>query len=248
MKNVEKILNSVCLDEKIEGGIFNMENNDHMDVLQRHLVKRGISESDSVVYRNRMVEGKYPERQAYNANGILVTFPTPEYKQRAIARGTHFEENPKKGQTNVFQSQPATTPPAQTTTQTQSTPPEQPVQPAPQPTPTPDVKLEPSTTLSPQSTSDAKPLEPNSEETDADNRTPAEKSVDAKAIHQILASAPSSIDIALKYPNTESVSYTLKEAIDNNFNEKEGIWYTSEGKYVGKKWVCEAINKILIIP
>jgi hypothetical protein len=49
-----------------------------------------------------MLEGKYPERQAYNTNGILVTFPTPEYKQKAIARGTHFEENPKRGQANVF--------------------------------------------------------------------------------------------------------------------------------------------------
>jgi hypothetical protein len=53
-------------------------------------------------YLNKMLEGKYPERQAYNTNGILVTFPTPEYKQKAIARGTHFEENPKRGQANVF--------------------------------------------------------------------------------------------------------------------------------------------------
>ena len=53
-------------------------------------------------YLNKMLEGKYPERQAYNSNGILVTFPTPEYKQKAIQRGTHFEENPKKGQANVF--------------------------------------------------------------------------------------------------------------------------------------------------
>lgn len=47
-------------------------------------------------------KGKHPERQAYNKNGILVTFPTPEYKARAIARGTHFEKNPKAAQSNLF--------------------------------------------------------------------------------------------------------------------------------------------------
>jgi hypothetical protein len=47
-------------------------------------------------------KGKHPERQAYNKNGLLVTFPTPEYKARAIAKGTHFEKNPKSSQTNLF--------------------------------------------------------------------------------------------------------------------------------------------------
>lgn len=47
-------------------------------------------------------KGKHPERQAYNKNGLLVTFPTPEYKARAISKGTHFEKNPKAGQTNLF--------------------------------------------------------------------------------------------------------------------------------------------------
>ena len=54
---------------------------------------------------------KYPERQAYNAKGILVTFPTPEYKADAIKRGTHFEEDPTKRASNVFSDQPASTPP-----------------------------------------------------------------------------------------------------------------------------------------
>ena len=53
---------------------------------------------------NGGVEGKYPERQAYNAKGILVTFPTPEYKADAIKRGTHFEEDPTRKAQNVFQS------------------------------------------------------------------------------------------------------------------------------------------------
>jgi hypothetical protein len=50
---------------------------------------------------NNVLEGKYPERQAYNAKGILVTFPNPEYKTAALARGTHFEVDPKKAQSNI---------------------------------------------------------------------------------------------------------------------------------------------------
>jgi hypothetical protein len=59
-------------------------------------------------------KGKFPERQAYNRNGILVTFPTPEYKKEAIKAGTHFEDDPTKGKPNVFQGEkpPATEPPA----------------------------------------------------------------------------------------------------------------------------------------
>lgn len=47
-------------------------------------------------------KGKHPERQAYNKNGILVTFPTPEYKARALAKGTHFEKDPRAAQSNLF--------------------------------------------------------------------------------------------------------------------------------------------------
>ncbi len=64
-------------------------------------------------------KGRHPERQAYNKNGILVTFPTPEYKARAIARGTHFEKNPKAAQSNVFgggQSAPQAPSPTPTAT------------------------------------------------------------------------------------------------------------------------------------
>lgn len=42
-------------------------------------------------------EGKYPERQAYNKDGWLVTFPSKEYRDRAIQRGTHFTSDPTHG-------------------------------------------------------------------------------------------------------------------------------------------------------
>lgn len=95
---IETILNDVCLDKRVKDGCFKIENPDHMDALREYLVKRGMDEVMAKEYCNKVVEGKYPERQAYNQNGILVTFPTPEYKARAIKKGTHFEQDPTAGQ------------------------------------------------------------------------------------------------------------------------------------------------------
>ena len=98
-----------------------------------------------------------------------------------------------------------------------------------------------------QPANDEKDLKTDAGETpEVDQRTPEEKKVDAKAIQQILASAPASIDISNVYPKTESVKFTLDEAKINNFYEKLGNWYDSNGCYVGKKWYCDATNTILI--
>ena len=103
MNIIEKLLNNLCLDERIENGIFDIANNDHISILRDYLVKKGISEADSLEFSNRVVEaGKYPDRQAYNKNGILCTFPTPQHRQNAIRRGTHFEKDPTKGKPNLF--------------------------------------------------------------------------------------------------------------------------------------------------
>lgn len=110
-RSLDKILNEVSLDSRVTNGIFNIEENDHMDALRDYLLKRGIDEDAVKTFSNRVLEGKYPERQAYNAKGILVTFPTPEYKQAAIKRGTHFEKDPTKGSSNLFSDKPAAAPP-----------------------------------------------------------------------------------------------------------------------------------------
>lgn len=235
---IEEFLNTICLDERIEDGIFDIENTYHMDILQEYLIKSGVSKEDSIICRNSILEGKYPERQAYNVNGLLVTFPTPEYKQRAIARGTHFEENPKKDQANIFQAQPqqAASPAPATTPAPQPDVQPQPAAPAP--------KLEPAEPLVPAAEPAEKEL--SVDDTEKDERTPKEKAIDAKAVQNILASAPASIDIAAKYPNLESINYTLKEAKNNNFYEKNGNWYDVEGNYIGKKWYCESTKKIII--
>lgn len=126
---IDRILSEVCLDERIPDGIFDMSNNTHMEVLRETLTDTyNISLNDVVDIHNKMLEGKYPERQAYNKDGLLVTFPTPRHKQRAIQRGTHFEQNPVKGQQNVFgggQQPPGSQPPpapAPTSTPAPATP------------------------------------------------------------------------------------------------------------------------------
>ena len=98
---IENFLTKIISDKRIEKQFFSIENNSHMDVLQEYLEKYGIDSNEAISTRNRILEGRFPERQAYNANGILVTFPTPEYKKRAIERGTHFENDPTKKEPNV---------------------------------------------------------------------------------------------------------------------------------------------------
>lgn len=109
-KLIDKILNEVSLDERVSDGMFNIEESLHMEALRDYLSKKGMDEDAVKTFSNRVLEGKYPERQAYNAKGILVTFPTPEYKAEAIKRGTHFEKDPTKGQSNLFGDPASKTP------------------------------------------------------------------------------------------------------------------------------------------
>ena len=105
----ENLINSILLDwaSKSSNGLFLEDlNEENLEALHSSLVSNGLSEDDSMGVVNDVSviseKGKHPERQAYNKNGLLVTFPTPEYKARAITKGTHFEKNPKVGQSNLF--------------------------------------------------------------------------------------------------------------------------------------------------
>lgn len=91
---VNRVFAEVCLDERVSDGIFKLEEEQHMNALRDYFVKKGIPKNDSIHVTNRMVEGRFPERQAYNKDGILVTFPTPKHKAAAIQKRTHFEKNP----------------------------------------------------------------------------------------------------------------------------------------------------------
>ena len=100
---LDKILAEVCVDERIPDGIFDMSNSVHMQALFETLTDNfNFNLNDAREVHNKMIEGKYPERQAYNRDGLLVTFPTPQHKQKAISRGTHFEKDPTAGSPNVF--------------------------------------------------------------------------------------------------------------------------------------------------
>lgn len=91
---VDNVFAEVCLDERIKDGVFKLEEEEHMNALRDYFVKKGVATEAAIHVTNRMLEGRFPERQAYNKDGILVTFPTPQHKAKAIQRGTHFEKNP----------------------------------------------------------------------------------------------------------------------------------------------------------
>lgn len=104
MRNIENIIDSVLTDWACnsENGCPTLDENS-IGFLYTSLISNGLIEEDAMGITNIIAEkGKYPERQAYNKNGLLVTFPTPEYKARAIQKGTHFEKNPKVSQSNLF--------------------------------------------------------------------------------------------------------------------------------------------------
>ena len=158
-------------DNSIESGIFDISKQEHIEILRGHLLESNIDSKTVNQYLNKMLEGRYPDRQAYNANGILVTFPTPEYKQKAIERGSHFEQNPKKGQANVFSGdeQPNGQPSGQ------------------------QIEFEPTQPQQIQQTQQQEPQTPKS-----DDRTPDEKEQDAVAIEKSLTTEYT-LEEALKY-------------------------------------------------
>jgi len=91
------ILSEVSIDQRVTDGIFNMENNNHMDVLYEYFVNHGLSEIESLKITNGMVEGKFPDRQAFSINsGRTTTFSSKEKRDAAIKSGTHTLKEPAK--------------------------------------------------------------------------------------------------------------------------------------------------------
>ncbi len=113
-RNIKAYINHLiveaCANPKVKDGIPNLENNDFVISLLEAMETSGVSRVDAINELNAMLEGRFPERQAYNKDGILVTFPTPEHKGRAIQRGTHFEKNPRP-QSSTPPPKPPTEPP-----------------------------------------------------------------------------------------------------------------------------------------
>jgi hypothetical protein len=101
MKNVIDIINDaildVCANPLVENGTFDPNNNEHMFLLMETL--DGNLEEEHIVKAVSALkcEGKYPDRQAYNKEGWLVTFPSKEYRDAAIKRNTHSLSDPTHG-------------------------------------------------------------------------------------------------------------------------------------------------------
>jgi hypothetical protein len=97
------IINDICCDDRLKDGIPDLNNLDFCFLLQEYLVNKGIPIEEVVEKTSILFEkGNFPDRQAYNKNGILVTFPNKEYRDRAVNKGTHSIENPKKQDPNIF--------------------------------------------------------------------------------------------------------------------------------------------------
>ena len=96
---IQAILLEVAIDDRVPTGMFDAGNNLHLVILAEKLANRNIPRKVVVEVVNKLAlqDGKYPHRQAYNKNGWLVTFPTPEHKTAAIKRRTHFASDPTHG-------------------------------------------------------------------------------------------------------------------------------------------------------
>jgi hypothetical protein len=104
MKNeIEKLIENVILDcesdDRISSGVFDIHNADHLAVFVERSVRFGLTEeiAENLLDTAMFAEGKYPDRQAYNKEGWLVTFPSKEYRDAAIKRGTHAISDPTHG-------------------------------------------------------------------------------------------------------------------------------------------------------
>lgn len=91
---IDTVLSDVGADDRVKNGVIDLENPEHLSVLREYVVDYTDDEFADMLFSELIDEGNYPERQAYNENGILVTFPDSESKKAAIERGTHFENPP----------------------------------------------------------------------------------------------------------------------------------------------------------
>lgn len=105
---IKQILSDICLDERIKDGTFNIQDKTHLGILKEYVTEAVDGEFAHALLEHliKVDEGNFPERQAYNKDGILVTFPDPESKKAAIARGTHSENAPTGTQTTDTPSAP----------------------------------------------------------------------------------------------------------------------------------------------
>jgi FtsZ-interacting cell division protein ZipA len=221
---LEKILSEVSLDHRVGDGIFNIEEDSHMEALRDYLTKKGIDEESVKEFSNKVLEGKYPERQAYNAKGILVTFPTPEYKQAAIKRGTHFEDDPTRKASNIFsepsapsspeEKKPVAEPEKKSKTEPKTNLPVSQAAPPSDAAATTEPSVQAKTTAAPQQTPSSTPAaEPTAKEPNElplpPQKSPAEKEADKTAIKAMLKGDDYMLDEVVQYVMFNAPPYMI---------------------------------------
>jgi hypothetical protein len=97
---LQSVLLEAAIDQRIPSGVLDIGNDDHRMVIAEKLLDRNIDPVvvSEVVNKMTLKDGKYPDRQAFNKEGWLVTFPTPEHRAAAIKKKTHFVSDPTHGQ------------------------------------------------------------------------------------------------------------------------------------------------------
>ena len=214
---LESIIHDVCCDDRIKDGVLRLENPEHVFVLQEYLEKAGYNINEIVAKTAKLfVEGRFPDRQAYNKDGILVTFPSTEYRARAVDKGTHFAENPKKNVGTLFS--PSDTGDLSTS----------------------DVSPDSTNTeTKPKKKSDTVSLDQElnkkvAGDVDVDNRSTKDKVQDAEAVQSILTTA------------VPLVNYSVDEAKKFGFYNKGFDWYDCDGNLIGEQVYDDSMGKSII--
>lgn len=230
--NFRSIINNICCDSRLKEGVLNLENAEHVFVLQEYLEEAGYDINEIVEKTAKLFEaGRFPERQAYNKDGILVTFPTKEYRDRAVNKGTHFAENPKKNTGTLFA--PGHTGELSTSDiddtidsdTTNNNEPESSKEPEDQDSKSLDQELDQKVTG----------------DDDVDNRTPKEKYQDGEAVDYILTNDP-----LQNYSVNETKEwYTIEEAKELGYIKDGLLWYSNE-KLIGEQFYDDVDGKVKI--
>lgn len=101
MKTIIDVVNdailNVSINPLVESGMFDPNNDEHIFLLMENLEGRLEEEIITEAIQALRLEGKHPDRQAYNKEGWLVTFPSKQYRDSALKKGTHSLADPTHG-------------------------------------------------------------------------------------------------------------------------------------------------------
>jgi hypothetical protein len=206
---------------------------EHVFVLQEYLEKAGFSIETVVNKTAKLFEaGRFPERQAYNKDGILVTFPSKEYRDRAVDKGTHFAENPKKNAGTLFS--PSDTGGLSTSDIEK--------------TGSDEKEADKSDTVSLDKELNKKVTGDDKK----DDRSTKEKVQDAEAVDMMLTGGTPLVNQQVDEcgdcgcDECGEEKYTVAEAKRYGFYNKGMLWYDSDGNLIGEQVYKESVGPVII--